>query len=63
MCTLHRLVCRVDMKNIPGMKTHGPETEQLVNTGQWVAVGAYEQEHATPLYSCHGVFIDRFIFR
>ena len=25
--------------------------------------GAYEQEHATPLYSCHGVFIDRFIFR
>ena len=30
MCTLHRLVCRVDMKNIPGMKTHGPETEQLV---------------------------------
>ena len=25
--------------------------------------GADEQEHATPLYSCHGVFIDRFIFR
>ena len=23
---------------------------------------AYEQEHATPLYFCHGVFIDRFIF-
>ena len=21
------------------------------------------QEHATPLYFCHGVFIDRFIFR
>ena len=25
--------------------------------------GAYELEHATPLYFCHGVFIDRFIFR
>ena len=25
--------------------------------------GAYEQEHATPLYFCHGVFIDRFIFK
>ena len=25
--------------------------------------GAYEQEHATQLYSCHGVFIERFIFR
>ena len=25
--------------------------------------GAYEQEHATPLYFCHGVFKDRFIFR
>ena len=24
---------------------------------------AYEQELATPLYFCHGVFIDRFIFR
>jgi len=24
---------------------------------------AYEQEHATPLYFCHGVFIDRFIFK
>ena len=31
----------------------------------WCSVlpGAYEQEHATPLYFCHGVFIDRFIFR
>ena len=30
----------------------------------WCSVlpGAYEQEHA-PLYFCHGVFIDRFIFR
>ena len=28
-----------------------------------IYAGAYEQEHATPLYSCHGVFIDRFIFR
>ena len=25
--------------------------------------GAYEQEHATQLYFCHDVFIDRFIFR
>ena len=25
--------------------------------------GAYEQEHATQLYFCYGVFIDRFIFR
>ena len=25
--------------------------------------GAYEQEHATPLYFCHGVFTDRFIFK
>ena len=25
--------------------------------------GAYEKEQATPLYFCHGVFIDRFIFR
>ena len=25
--------------------------------------GAYELEHAIPLYFCHGVFIDRFIFR
>ena len=25
--------------------------------------GAYEQEHATPLYFCQGVFIDRFAFR
>ena len=24
---------------------------------------AYEQEHATPLYFCHGVFTDRFIFK
>ena len=24
---------------------------------------AYEQEHATPLYFCNGVFIDQFIFR
>ena len=22
-----------------------------------------DQQHETPLYSCHGVFIDRFIFR
>ena len=29
---------------------------------QWTPAGAYEQEHATPLYFCHGVFIDRFIF-
>ena len=29
----------------------------------WCIPGAYEQEHATPLYFCHGVFIDRFIFR
>ena len=29
----------------------------------WINPGAYEQEHATPLYFCHGVFIDRFIFR
>ena len=28
-----------------------------------VDAGAYELEHATPLYFCHGVFIDRFIFR
>ena len=25
--------------------------------------GAYEQEKATPLYFCHGIFIDRFIFK
>ena len=25
--------------------------------------GAYEQEHATPLYFCLGIFIDRFIFK
>ena len=25
--------------------------------------GAYEQEHATALYFCHGVFIHRFIFK
>ena len=25
--------------------------------------GAYEQDQATPLYFCHGVFIDRSIFR
>ena len=25
--------------------------------------GAYEEEHATSLYFCHGVFIDRFIFK
>ena len=25
--------------------------------------GGYEQEYATSLYFCHGVFIDRFIFR
>ena len=29
----------------------------------WTLSGAYEQEHATPLYFCHGVFIDRFIFK
>ena len=29
----------------------------------YIPTGAYEQEHATQLYSCHGVFIDRFIFR
>ena len=28
-----------------------------------VQPGAYEQEHATPLHFCHGVFIHRFIFR
>ena len=28
-----------------------------------IATGAYEQEHATPLYFCHGVFIDPSIFR
>ena len=25
--------------------------------------GAYEQEHATPLYFCHDISIDRFIFK
>ena len=30
---------------------------------QCMSPGAYELEHATPLHSCHGVFIDRFIFR
>ena len=30
----------------------------------WTArSGVYELEHATPLHSCHVVFIDRFIFR
>ena len=33
------------------------------NCHHFVKSGAYEQEHATPLYFCHGVFIDRFIFR
>ena len=28
-----------------------------------VESGAYEQEHATPLYFCQGVFINRFIFK
>ena len=28
-----------------------------------ILAGAYKQEQATPLYFCHGVFIDRFIFR
>ena len=28
-----------------------------------VGSGAYEQDHATPVYFCHGVFINRFIFR
>ena len=27
------------------------------------ASGAHEQENASRLYFCHGVFIDRFIFR
>jgi len=26
-----------------------------------VLTGADEQEHAIPLYSCHGIFIERFI--
>ena len=30
---------------------------------KYFTTGAYEQEHATPLYFCHGVFIDRFIFK
>ena len=29
----------------------------------YICPGAYEQEHATQLYFCHGVFIARFIFR
>ena len=29
----------------------------------WCSSGADEWEHANPLYSCHGVFTDRFIFR
>ena len=29
----------------------------------WIQTGAYELEHATLLYCCHGVFLDRFIFR
>ena len=29
----------------------------------WIQTGANELEHATQLYCCHGVFIDRFIFR
>ena len=30
---------------------------------RYLGTGAYEQEHATPLYFCHGIFIDRFNFR
>ena len=30
---------------------------------KYFTTGAYEQEHATSLYFCHGVFIDRFIFK
>ena len=30
---------------------------------EYIGASAYEQEHATPLYFCHGVFIDRFIFK
>ena len=37
----------------------GDKVNKTVN----IKVGAYEQEHATQLYFCHGVFIDRFIFR
>ena len=29
---------------------------------EYIGASAYEQGHATPLYFCHGVFIDRFIF-
>ena len=29
----------------------------------WALSGAYEQEHATSIYFCHGVFIDLFIFK
>ena len=37
--------------------------EERMGFNPWVETGAYEQEHATPLYFCLSVFIDRFIFK
>ena len=37
--------------------------KQILVCYGWILSGAYEQQHATPLYFCQGVFIDRFIFR
>ena len=39
------------------------EISTSVGGTEWAKSGAYDQEHATPLYFCHGVFIDRFIFK
>ena len=40
------------------------ENQVLIATKQLLTLpGAYEQEHATPLYFYHSVFIDRFIFK
>ena len=46
--------------------TCSPDLPKFV--GHWwrdkcKVTGAYAWEHANPLYSCHGVFIGRFIFR
>ena len=47
----------------PAEVFRGSVCPSLIFSSDNISSGANELEHATPLYSCHGVFIDRFIFR
>ena len=52
-----------ELKWIPRSSNYEADHLSRIDFDDYTLTGAYKQEHATPPYFYHGVFIDRFIFR